>query len=94
MDIKGKILFSVPSLTQQEFLKRDKKELALEFEAIFLKEILKEAYKPLLKDKSFDTKIYYDMFLENIGKELAKGGGIGLASFILKSMQRWEGLKE
>ncbi|MFN3871180.1 MAG: rod-binding protein [Aquificaceae bacterium] len=84
MDVKGKTFFSVPGLTSQELLKRDKKSLALEFEAIFLKEILKEAYKPLLKDKPFDTRIYYDMFLDNIGKELAKGGGIGLANFILK----------
>ncbi|MFN7065284.1 MAG: hypothetical protein ACK4OF_03960 [Aquificaceae bacterium] len=94
MDIEGKTYFSLPGLTQQELLRKDKESLAKEFEAILLKEILKEAYKPILKDKAFDTRIYYDIFLENLSKKLVEGGGVGVASFILKSMQRWEGLRK
>lgn len=89
-----KVLFSNPSLTYSELVKRDKKEIATEFESIMLKEILKEAFKPMLQNKSFDTKLYYDSFLEGISKKLAEAGGIGIAKFILENLKGWEELKK
>ncbi len=61
-------------------------DVAKEFEAILLKEVLKEAFRPLLKDKSFQERMYYDTFLEGISRKVALGGGIGIAEYILKSL--------
>jgi len=65
-------------------LKKKPEEVAKEFEAIFIKEILKEAFKPMLKNKDFTTRMYYDSFLEGVSEKLASAGGIGLARFILR----------
>ncbi len=70
----------------EDMLKRDKLKIAIEFEAILLKEVLKEAFKPMLEGKSFDTRLYYDTFLEGISKKLAEAGGIGIAKFILEKV--------
>ncbi len=78
-----KIDYLINSLGYQETLKKDKKEAAKEFEAILIKEFLKEAFKPILENKSFQSKLYYDTFLENISKKLAEAGGVGIAKFIL-----------
>lgn len=88
-----KVLFSSPSLTFQEVIKRNKRDIAIEFESILLKEILKEAFRPMLQGKSFDTRLYYDSFLEGISKKVAEVGGIGIAKFILENLKEWEGLK-
>lgn len=93
MDIKGKVLFSPQSMTYQGLLRKDMKSIATEFEAVLLKEILKEAFRSMLKGESFEKRIYYDIFLDNISKKLAEGGGIGIANFILDQMQKWEELK-
>lgn len=45
----------------QEYTK-DKKKLAEEFEAILLKEVLKEAFKGFMNNKSFQERLYYDTF--------------------------------
>lgn len=87
MDLGKKVLFSTPGMGYTDILKRDKKEVAVEFESILLKEILKEAFKPMLQGKSFDTKLYYDTFLENVSKKLAEAGGIGISRFILENMK-------
>ncbi|WPM32174.1 hypothetical protein IAE16_00480 [Hydrogenobacter sp. T-2] len=68
-------------------IKRDKKAVAVEFEAILLKEVLKEAFRPMLEGKTFDTKLYYDIFLENISRKLAEAGGMGIAKFILDNVR-------
>ncbi|HAV40398.1 MAG: hypothetical protein AB1353_07780 [Aquificota bacterium] len=86
-----KVLFSNPSLTYSELVKRDKRDIAKEFEAILLKEVLKEAFKPMLQNKSFDTKLYYDNFLEGLSKKLAEAGGIGIAKFILENIRDEKG---
>ncbi|MCS6957631.1 MAG: hypothetical protein RMK75_04130 [Aquificaceae bacterium] len=87
MDISKKLTYAVHSLNYQELIKKDKKSTAVEFEAILLKELLKEAFKPMLEDKSFDTRLYYDSFLENLSKKLAQAGGIGIAKFILEHIK-------
>ena len=81
----SRIEFSLPSLNYRELVKKKPEELAKELESIFLKEILKEAFKPLTEDKSFSTKIYYDQFIESVSETLASAGGIGIAKYILKN---------
>lgn len=87
MGMDKKIVPAVPSMTYQELFKKDKKSIATEFEAILIKEVLKEAFKPVLEGKSFDTRLYYDSFLENISKKLAEAGGIGIARFVLENLK-------
>lgn len=87
MEPGKRVLFSSPGMGYGDVLRRDKKEVAIEFESILLKEILKEAFKPMLEGKSFDTRLYYDAFLENLSKKLAEAGGIGIAKFILENLK-------
>lgn len=87
MDLSKKVLFSYPGLGYADIQKKDKKEVAIEFESILLKEILKAAFKPILESKSFDTRLYYDAFLENLSKKMAEAGGIGIARFVLDNIK-------
>ncbi len=87
MRVDGKVLFSPQGLNYIDAMKKDKKAVAIEFEAILLKEVMKEAFKPMLEGKSFDTKLYYDIFLENLSRKLAEAGGIGIAKFILDNVK-------
>ncbi len=86
MELEKRVFFSNPGMGYEDMLKRDKLKIAIEFEAILLKEVLKEAFKPMLEGKSFDTRLYYDTFLEGISKKLAEAGGIGIAKFILEKV--------
>ncbi len=86
MGLEKRVFFSNPGMGYEDMLKRDKLKIAIEFEAILLKEVLKEAFKPMLEGKSFDTRLYYDTFLEGISKKLAEAGGIGIAKFILEKV--------
>ena len=81
----SRIEFSLPSLSYRELVKKKPEELAKEFEAILLKEVLKEAFRPLTENKSFSTRIYYDQFIESVSETLASAGGIGIAKYILKN---------
>lgn len=93
-----RVYFTSPSYNYRDLLKKDIKEVAKEFEALMIKQILKEAYRPILKKRSFYQRLYYDMFLEGVSEKLAEGGGIGIAKFIVESYQKnsssKEGLKE
>ncbi len=89
-----RITLPYPSYTFMDYLKRDVRKLAEEFEAIMLKQVLKEAFRPVVKGKSFYQRVYYDMFLEAVSKKLAEGGGVGLADYILKSLERTGNLKD
>ena len=64
---------------------KDVKGVAEEFEAMFLSLIMKEALKSMTRDRGFATRTYYDMFADNVGRVLARGGGIGIAEFIIKN---------
>lgn len=79
------VLFSPDPYSYREQVRRDVKSVATEFEALLLKEILKNAYRPLLRSRSFHQRIYYDMFFENVSKKLAEAGGIGIARFIIEN---------
>ncbi len=87
MGLEKKVLFSTQGMNYLDTMKKDKKAVAIEFEAILLKEIMKEAFRPMLEGKSFDTKLYYDTFLENVSRKLAEAGGIGIAKFILDNLK-------
>lgn len=87
MEHGKKILFTTPAMNYGDTLKKDKKHIAIEFESLLLKEVLKEAFKPMLEGKSFDTKLYYDTFLENLSRKMAEAGGIGIAKFILDNIK-------
>ena len=74
----------------REMVKKDVRSVAKEFEAIMLKEILKTAYRPLIKNKSFYQQMYYDMFLEKVSDQMAQAGGVGIAKFILDNFYEGE----
>ncbi len=76
----------------REMVKKDVRSVAKEFEAIMLKEILKTAYRPLIKNKSFYQQMYYDMFLEKVSDQMAQAGGVGIAKFIVDNF--YEGKEE
>ncbi len=80
-----KVNFLTPSYNYRGFLKRDIKEVAQEFEAMLLRQVLKEAFRTTLRRKDFFQRMYYDMFLENLSLQLAKAGGVGIADFILEN---------
>lgn len=80
----SKVIFPPPSLSYRELVKNKPKEVAKELEAIFLKEILKEAFKPMLSEKGFTTRLYYDAFLDGVSEKLASAGGVGIAKFLLE----------
>lgn len=82
MRVNGKMLFPPQGLNYIDTMKKDKKAVAIEFEAILLKEVMKEAFKPMLERKPFDTKLYYDIFLENLSRKLAEAGGIGIRLYL------------
>ncbi|WP_461831948.1 hypothetical protein [Aquifex sp.] len=84
----SRVYFTPPSLTYRELVRKNPKELSKELEAIFIKELLKEAFKPMLSEKSFTTRMYYDAFLEGVSEKLASAGGIGIAKFILSNVAK------
>jgi len=79
--------FSLPTYGYRELISEKPEELAKEFEAILLKEVLKEAFRPLTSNKSFSARIYYDAFLEGISNKLASAGGVGIAKYILENLK-------
>ncbi|MDQ7038723.1 MAG: transglycosylase SLT domain-containing protein [Aquificota bacterium] len=83
----------VPPQTFREHMKKDVKALAREFEAVLLKEVLKDAFRPFLREKAFSQRVYYDMFLEAVSRKLAEGGGIGVADYVLRSLKGREAYK-
>ncbi len=84
MDIR---IYLPPSMGYMQEYTKDKKKLAQEFEAVLLKEVLKEAFKGFMNNKSFQERLYYDAFLENLSRHLALNGGVGIAQFILKNLK-------
>ncbi len=78
------INFIPPPNFESSLRNKSKKEVVREFEAIMIKQLLKEAMKPTLSNKSFGYRMYYDYFLEAVSKKMAESGGIGLGKFILE----------
>jgi len=64
---------------------------ARQFEALFMNMMLKSMRDAIPVEGLFDdsnTKLYTEMMDSQLSQSLSKGGGIGLADFIIKQMQR------
>ncbi len=83
---------NVKVMTAEEIAQRNKeiREASVELEAILLKMMYTEMYKTVPKDELFgddnSMEIYQDMYHEELTKEMANAGGIGLADFIYKQL--------
>ncbi|MFP3158203.1 MAG: flagellar biosynthesis protein FlgJ [Hydrogenobaculum sp.] len=64
------------------------KKASEQFEAFFLEEILKEAYKSFASENDFQANMYQDMFFQNIAKVLSEAGGVGFGKFIEKAVEQ------
>ena len=83
-----KVWFSPPPNNFSDLRKKSFKEVAQEFEAVLLKEVLKNAFRPLVNGKSFSQRLYYDMFLDSVSRQMAKAGGVGIADYLLKAYRK------
>jgi len=81
-------------LSAEELAKRDKeiKDASVQLEAIMLKLMYNEMWKTVPKNELFGDgnamEIYRDMYNEELTKQMAEGGGIGLADFIYKQLTK------
>ncbi len=90
-----RVEFPFPPQNYTDLLKKkDLKEVSVEFEAILLKQILKEAFGSFLKNKSFEQRIYYDTFIEKLAEHIARAGGIGISEYIVNSVEGEQNTKE
>ena len=82
----------IKTMTADDLAKRDKeiKEASVQLEAIMLKLMYNEMWKTVPKDELFKDdnamEIYRDMYNEELTKQAAENGGIGLADFIYKQL--------
>ena len=85
---------NIKVMTAEEIAERDKdlREASVELEAILLKMMYGEMYKTVPKDELFGDDnamdIYQDMYHEELTKQMAQDGGIGLADFIYKQLSK------
>ena len=79
-------------MTDEQLEQRDKdlKAASVQLEAILLKMIYTDMWKTVPKDELFGDDnamdIYRDMYHEELTKQMAMDGGIGLADFIYKQL--------
>ncbi len=68
---------------------------AQEFESVFLSQMLQPMFDGLKTDGTFGggfaEEIYRGLMLENIGRDMAATGGIGLADAVMAEMVRMQG---
>lgn len=71
------------------------RQTAQEFEGVFLGLLLKSMRSSVgsggLFKEGTDTQVYREMFDQEIGRGLARAGGIGLAEMILRDQARRQG---
>ena len=81
-------------MTKEEVAERDQeiKDASTQLEAILLKMMYNEMWKTVPKDTLFGDdnamEIYRDMYHEELTKQIAEDGGIGLADFIYQQMTK------
>ena len=79
----------IERLSEQKGVSEEEKvaELAKQFEAVLLRQILKNVQKTVIKSKYSDESmchdVYQDLMTENLAESLSQAGGLGLA----KSLQ-------
>lgn len=86
----------VENKNKTEYLKQ-LENVTREFESIFLSYMIKQMRKTIPEDALFGNSIakdiFYDMYNDAISKELAKAGGIGLASILYSQLAKIEEAK-
>lgn len=79
-------------MTEDQVTQRNRDIMAasIQMEAIFLKMLYNDMWKTVPKDELFGDDnamdIYSDMYHEELTKQMAMDGGIGLADFIYKQL--------
>lgn len=79
-------------MTEDQVTQRNRDIMAasIQMEAIFLKMLYNDMWKTVPKDELFGDDnamdIYRDMYHEELTKQMAMDGGIGLADFIYKQL--------
>ena len=85
---------TIHTMTPEEVAQRndDIKKASVQLEAIMLKMLYNEMWKTVPKNELFSDgndnamEIYRDMYNEELTKQAAEGGGIGLADFIYRQL--------
>ena len=84
-------------MTDEQLTQRNRDIMAasIQMEAIFLKMLYNDMWKTVPKDELFGDDnamdIYRDMYHEELTKQMALDGGIGLADFIYKQLTQNHG---
>ena len=82
----------VMSTEEVEQRNQDLRDASVQLEAILLKMMYSEMYKTIPKDELFGDdnamEIYRDMYHEELTKQMAADGGIGLADFIYQQLSK------
>ena len=84
---------SIVTMTDEEKAQRDKDlmDASIQMESLFLKMIFDGMLKTVPKNELFGDdnamEIYKDMYSEEMSKNWANSGGIGLADFIYKNLK-------
>jgi len=97
MDKLSDIRQSLSAPNQHQQIRREiesggPKAFAEQFEAIFLRRLLKQMNKSMLSGGLFGDshqgKIYQGMFTDSMAEQLAENGGIGLAEVIARGLEK------
>jgi peptidoglycan hydrolase FlgJ len=84
-----------PALPENAPSRAQAAKAAQEFEAVFLSQMLQPMFEGMKTDGTFGggfaEEIYRGLMLENIGREMAASGGIGLSDAVLAEMVRMQG---
>lgn len=81
-------------MTEEQIAQRNKDlhDASVQLEAIFLKMLYNDMWKTVPKDELFgddnSMEIYRDMYHEELTKQMAMNGGIGLADFIYNQLSQ------
>jgi Rod binding domain-containing protein len=68
------------------------REAAVEFEAVFLSEMLSPVFEDLESDGLFGggsgERIYRSLLVQEIGRSMARAGGVGIADAVQREMMK------
>ncbi|NPA16869.1 rod-binding protein [Persephonella sp.] len=88
-DVKIRPYWDVKDISQL----REPEEIAKEFEAMFIRMVLKEFRKSLdggIFSNSFSYKMYMDMFDMQIAEAIASSDQIGIKQYVLDAIKAYE----
>ena len=64
------------------------RQAAQDMEGVFLKQLVEQMWRTIPKESRGQQAYYEGLFLEELAKILGETGGIGLADFIVKEMEK------